>query len=213
MAAHIDWWAKEALSKNHHNKESCPNKQLVEKSIEQWHRAASHITHFPHFDSNWSLPAFYFWYKRDLKSQPEDAMQHTANGEYTTKQIKDFCKNVHVEINKWKKMVKDMYYLKDGLFQKVCGTTNTSQKNNTSKSMTQVSGITKHASMKISTDNALKKGEPPKVQDGKIQLLEQEEHKGMTQQSNQMNQRIMKKKTKRKLEIIDLHVKANKQEE
>ena len=49
-AADINWWTKEALSKYHHNKESHPNKHLIEKLIEQWHRAESNITRFPHFN-------------------------------------------------------------------------------------------------------------------------------------------------------------------
>ena len=57
-------------------------------------------------------------------------MQHTAEGEYTTKQIEDFCKNHHAEIDDWKKTVENMYLPQDGLFQNVVGTTNTSEKQN-----------------------------------------------------------------------------------
>ena len=60
--------------------------------------------------------------------------------------------------------------------------------------MTQVSGITKHVSTKISTDNASKEGNQQEAQDGEIQSLEQEEQNGMTQ-SNQTNKKIMKEKT------------------
>jgi len=124
--------------------------------------------HFPHFEFNWPLPAFYFWYERDLESETENVMQHTADGEYTTKQIEDFCKNIHAEINDWKKTVKNMYLPQGWPFLKCCGTTDTSWKSNMSKSMTQVSGITKHMSMKISTDNASKEGNQQEAQDGEI---------------------------------------------
>ena len=82
-----------------------------------------------------------------------------------------------------------------------------------SKSMTQVSGITKLASTKISTDNTLKEGNRQKGQDGKIQSLEQKEQNGMTQ-LNQMNKKIMKEKTRMKTRNKNRSTcKANKQEE
>ena len=36
-------------------------------------------------------------------------MQHTEDGEYTTKQIEDFHKNIHMEFSDWKKTVKNVY--------------------------------------------------------------------------------------------------------
>ena len=79
-----------------------------------------------------------------------------------------------------RKQSKTCTYLKDGLFQNVCVTTGTSQKNNMSTPTTQVSGITKHVSTKISTDNALSEGNQQEAQDGEIQSLEQEEQNGMS---------------------------------
>ena len=98
-------------------------------------------------------------------------MQHITDGEYTTKQIEDFHKNVFTKIEEWKKTVEDMYLPQGQPFLKYLWYHwHIMEKQH--KQINDPSLWNNMVSTKIYTDDTLKEKNQQEAQDGEIQSLE-----------------------------------------